>query len=127
MAGAFALGDFAWAHEDMLNKVLAGHIPADDRLSKQVKLAIDELHSRLAFYHQAQQKDARIEHIIARAQAIMHGEPEPIIYHSTTQSAAQPVTANAAEQTQTIKPVSAPLNRYQQKYQRLLPLLMRNS
>ena len=32
MAGAFALGDFAWAHESLLNNVLGGQLAADERM-----------------------------------------------------------------------------------------------
>ena len=83
MAGAFALGDFAWAHEDMLNQVLNGQLPADDRMSRQLKAAIDEVNSRQTFYYEAQQKDARVEQLIAQANAIIKREetlakPAPI-------------------------------------------------
>lgn len=77
MAGAFALGDFGWAHEDLLNQVLAGQLRADERVSAQIGKAVAALQERLGFFQQAQQTDARTEALVAEAQAILAGEVLP--------------------------------------------------
>lgn len=71
MAGAFALGDFGWIHEDLLNHVLNGQVVADDRVVEQVGKAIVELQARLPYFLEAQQKDARVEAMIAAAEAVL--------------------------------------------------------
>ncbi|OQX04265.1 MAG: hypothetical protein BWK73_36705 [Thiothrix lacustris] len=71
MAGAFALGDFGWIHEDLLNHVLNGQVVADDRVVEQVGKAIVELQARLPYFLEAQQKDARVEEMIAAAEAVL--------------------------------------------------------
>jgi chemosensory pili system protein ChpA (sensor histidine kinase/response regulator) len=71
MAGAFALGDFGWIHEDLLNHVLNGQVVADDRVVGQVGNAIVELQARLPYFLEAQQKDARVEAMIAAAEAVL--------------------------------------------------------
>lgn len=82
MAGAFALGDFGWAHEDMLNQILGGQLAATDPVCTHLGKAVAELHERLAFFQQAQQKDARSTALIDAAQAILAGElaeaPAPV-------------------------------------------------
>ncbi|QLQ33806.1 MAG: Hpt domain-containing protein [Candidatus Thiothrix singaporensis] len=50
MAGAFALGDFGWVHEDLLNQLLVGGLPANDRVSGQIGKAVAELRERLQFF-----------------------------------------------------------------------------
>ncbi|MEB4592048.1 Hpt domain-containing protein, partial [Candidatus Thiothrix sp. Deng01] len=86
MAGAFALGDFGWVHEDLLNQLLVGGLPANDRVSGQIGKAVAELQERLQFFLQAQQKDGRVERLIAEAEAVIASagkmdtgvaEPEP--------------------------------------------------
>lgn len=77
MAGAFALGDFAWAHESLLNNVLGGQLAADDRMSAQLLAAIQELQARPAFFQNAQTKDAGVIAAIAEAEAILAGKPSP--------------------------------------------------
>ncbi|HRJ54032.1 MAG TPA: Hpt domain-containing protein [Candidatus Thiothrix moscowensis] len=76
MAGAFALGDFAWAHESLLNQVLSGQLPANDRVASQVHNAIQELAARQVFFQTAEEKDAGVETMVAVAEAIMAGEDE---------------------------------------------------
>ena len=78
MAGAFALGDLAWAHEDLLNQVIGGQVVANDYVLTQIHRVIDELVERETFYQQAQQKDDRVEQFIQTAQAIMRHEPLPV-------------------------------------------------
>lgn len=75
MAGAFALGDFAWAHENLLNQVMAGQVASNDAVAAQLQTAAQELQERLAFFHTAQHKDNRVETAIARVEAILAGKP----------------------------------------------------
>ena len=74
MAGAFALGDLAWVHEDLLNQIINGQLIADERVTAQVRTVIDELIAREAFYQQAQQKDARVEQLVEAAHAVIRQE-----------------------------------------------------
>ncbi len=78
MAGAFALGDFAWAHENLLNLVLSGQHPADDRLSALLGNTVRELQERQSFFQTAQQKDARVDASIAAVDALLKAAAEPI-------------------------------------------------
>ena len=84
MAGAFALGDLAWAHEDLLNQVIGGQLAANDYVLTQVHRVIDELVERETFYQQAQRKDDRVEQFVQAAQAIMRHEPLPSFTQTTT-------------------------------------------
>ena len=77
MAGALALGDLGWAHENLLNQVMSGRFEATDRIVKQIGKALDEVNQRQAFYVEAIVKDARTEALIKSAEAILNDEPEP--------------------------------------------------
>jgi chemosensory pili system protein ChpA (sensor histidine kinase/response regulator) len=77
MAGALALGDLGWAHENLLNQVMSGRFEATDRIVKQIGKALDEVNQRQAFYIEAIVKDARTEALIKSAEAILNDEPEP--------------------------------------------------
>jgi chemosensory pili system protein ChpA (sensor histidine kinase/response regulator) len=80
MAGAFALGDFGWAHENLLNLVLSGQQPMDDRLSAVLGNAVQELQERQSFFQTAQQKDARVDASIAAVDALLMPEREPALW-----------------------------------------------
>lgn len=83
MAGALALGDFAWAHEDMLNQVLSGQLPNDSRLAQQLQEAINALQARLTFFQHAPEKDAEVEALVANAEAVMQQQdPVPLLHFS---------------------------------------------
>lgn len=77
MAGALALGDFAWAHENLLNHALNGTLAVDDRVSARVLAAIQELQARLVFFQNAQTQDASVSAAIAEAEALLAGTPNP--------------------------------------------------
>ncbi|MDD5391822.1 MAG: response regulator [Thiothrix sp.] len=79
MAGAFALGDFGWAHEDLLNQVLSGRLVADNRVSAVLDSAIQELQERQVFFQTAQQKDARVDTAVAAVAAVIAGEEAPSV------------------------------------------------
>lgn len=108
MAGAFALGDLAWAHEDLLNQVIGGQLAANDYVLTQVHRVIDELVERETFYQQAQQKDDRVEQFVQAAQAIMRHEPLPNFTQTTAITTppenAQPHTESAWLQDDTTPP-----------------------
>lgn len=76
MAGAFALGEFGWAHENLLNHILSGQLPANNRVSAQILRAIQELAARLEFFQTSQAVDAGVENMVAAAEAIIAGEDE---------------------------------------------------
>lgn len=96
MAGAFALGEFGWAYENLLNHILSGQLPANDRVSSQVHKAIQELESRLAFFQTAQAVDAGVESMVTAAEAIVAGEDDitPVF---------QPALARTNEESNTSK------------------------
>lgn len=77
MAGAFALGDFGWVHEDLLNQVISGQLAADARVVGQIAAALHMLDERLAFFQQAQQTDAELAALLQDAQAILAGKQAP--------------------------------------------------
>lgn len=97
MAGAFALGDLAWAHEDLLNQVIGGQLAANDYVLTQVHRVIDELVERETFYQQAQRKDDRVEQFVQAAQAIMRHEPLPSFTQTTTMATTSENTQPHAE------------------------------
>ena len=79
MAGAYALGDFAWIHEDITNQLLSRQIKADDRVVFHIGKAINVLQERLTFFLNAQQKDANVITLIAEAEAtLLPLEQEPL-------------------------------------------------
>ncbi|UOG92464.1 MAG: Hpt domain-containing protein [Candidatus Thiothrix sulfatifontis] len=94
MAGAFALGDFAWIHEDLLNHVMSGQLKADERVSVQIGKAVQELRARLDFFLNASQKDARVERIIAEAETVLL-PPEAAPLETWDFSAAEPIVKPA--------------------------------
>ncbi len=94
MAGAFALGDFAWIHEDLLNHVMSGQLKADERVSAQIGKAVQELRARLDFFLNASQKDARVERIIAEAETVLL-PPEAAPLETWDFSAAEPIVKPA--------------------------------
>jgi chemosensory pili system protein ChpA (sensor histidine kinase/response regulator) len=110
MAGAFALGDFAWIHEDLLNHVLSGQLKADERVSTQIGKAVQELRARLDFFLNASQKDARVERMIAEAETVLL-PPETAPLETWDFSAAEPRAKPAPLPEQLIEfaePISAP-------------------
>jgi len=94
MAGAFALGDFAWIHEDLLNHIMNGQLKADERVVTQIGKAVEELRLRLDFFLNASQKDARVERMIADAEAVLL-PPEAAPLETWDFSAAEPVAKPA--------------------------------
>lgn len=94
MAGAFALGDFAWIHEDLLNHVMSGQLKADERVSAQIGKAVEELRVRLDYFLNASQKDARVERMIAEAETVLL-PPEAAPLETWDFSAAEPVAKPA--------------------------------
>jgi chemosensory pili system protein ChpA (sensor histidine kinase/response regulator) len=74
MAGAFALGDFAWVHESLLNQVLGGQLAANDQVSSVIADAIRELRARETFFQTAQAADVRVSHTVENVTAFMEGK-----------------------------------------------------
>ncbi len=84
MAGALALGDYAWAHESMLNKVLEKTLPVNDRLASILGESVDYLGQRLPFFLTATKADvgvgvevAKIDAFVANPDAMPVSEPAP--------------------------------------------------
>ncbi|MGB1255923.1 MAG: Hpt domain-containing protein, partial [Thiolinea sp.] len=58
MVGGLALGDYAWAHENMLNQVLEGRLPRNDNLATLLHTAADFLEQNKPFFLTAQESSA---------------------------------------------------------------------
>lgn len=65
MAGAFGLGDYAWAYEQTLNKVLENQLPANDQLSALLERSVSYLGERLDYFLTADKADAGVKEEIA--------------------------------------------------------------
>lgn len=57
MVGGLALGDYAWAHEDMLNRVLEGQLPRNDNFAGLLGQSVSYLDTHLDFFLNAEQSN----------------------------------------------------------------------
>jgi chemosensory pili system protein ChpA (sensor histidine kinase/response regulator) len=73
MVGAIAMGEFAWALENLLNKVIDGKISTDERLFKLVSEASEKLGERFEYLLQSVTIDADIQSIIDQANSLAEG------------------------------------------------------
>ncbi len=71
MAGALALGDYAWVHERMLNQVLEGALPANDRLVKILNRASTYLTEHLEFFLNEPQSNLSTQTEISKVDAFI--------------------------------------------------------
>lgn len=74
MLNRLALGDYAWAHEDMLNQVLAGDLPRSDKLAELLQRALAFLTQQQALFLDSTQSQpisqveiTVVQHFIASA------------------------------------------------------------
>ena len=79
MAGALALGDYAWAHESMLNAVLDSKLKANDGLVVLLKRSLSYLGERLHFFLIATETDESVRTEVARVEAYMADPDTPIV------------------------------------------------
>nr|HPQ96944.1 Hpt domain-containing protein [Thiolinea sp.] len=78
MAGALALGDYAWAHENLLNRVLEGGIPVNDGVTGLLNRAVSYLQRRLDYFLVAEAADAGVQQQVARVEAFMAAPDQPL-------------------------------------------------
>ena len=79
MAGALALGDYAWAHEQTINKVLEGHLPVNDQLISLLQRAVDYLGKRLEYFLSADYADEAVKQEIAQVEQFMKSPEEALL------------------------------------------------
>ncbi|MEZ5535109.1 MAG: Hpt domain-containing protein [Thiolinea sp.] len=72
MVGGMALGDYAWAHEDMLNKVLEGALPRNDNLAAILQQSSRYLDGHRDFFLNAEQIDEAGRGEIAKVEAFVN-------------------------------------------------------
>ena len=113
MAGALALGDYAWAHECMLNRVLEKTLPINERCCELLNQSTQYLTKRLDFFLTATQTDAdakaeikKVEDFIRDPNIVVSSEPDLLLFDSiiqleakapaTTVEESSPELANAA-------------------------------
>lgn len=70
MAGAYALGELGWAHENLLNRLISGQLSASPPVLEQIGAAIDALAARQSFFQQATHSDAALDALLAKAHAL---------------------------------------------------------
>ncbi len=92
MVGGLALGDYAWAHENMLNQVLEGQLPRNDNLVDLLSRSVSYLDSHLDFFLNAEQvNDATLDEI-SRVDGFVENPESPI-----TESATEPTLSEDTE------------------------------
>ncbi|SKA76129.1 Chemotaxis protein histidine kinase CheA [Thiothrix eikelboomii] len=104
MAGALALGDYAWAHECMLNRVLEKTLPINERCCELLNQSTQYLTKRLDFFLTATQTDAdakaeikKVEDFIRDPNIVVSAEPDLLLFDSIIQLEAK-APASAVEE-----------------------------
>ncbi len=89
MAGALALGDYAWAYERMLNQVLEKTLPINDRLCNLLNQSTQYLTKRLDFFLTAVQIDddakaeiKKVEDFFRDANMLVNAVPDLLLFDS---------------------------------------------
>ncbi|MEZ5478771.1 MAG: Hpt domain-containing protein [Thiolinea sp.] len=77
MVGGLALGDYAWAHENMLNKVLEGSLPRNDRLAALLQDSVAYLERYKGFFLTADAVNEATQAEIAKVESFME-QPEEV-------------------------------------------------
>lgn len=92
MAGALALGDYAWAYERMLNQVIEKTLPINDRLCDLLNQSTHYLTKRLDFFLTAVQTDEdakaeikKVEDFIRDPNIELSAEPDLLLFDSIIQ------------------------------------------
>lgn len=106
MAGALALGDYAWAHECMLNRVLEKTLPINDRFCELLNQSTHYLTRHLDFFLTATQTDdgakaeiKKVEDFIRDPNIVVSAEPDLLLFDSIIQLEAKtPALANEVEE-----------------------------
>lgn len=104
MAGALALGDYAWAHECMLNRVLEKTLPINARLGELLNQSTHYLTKRLDFFLTATQTDEnakaeikKVEDFIRDPNIVLSTEPDLLLFDSIIQLEDKALASTAEE------------------------------
>ncbi len=104
MAGALALGDYAWAHERMLNQVLEKTLPVNDRLCELLNQSTHYLTKRLDFFLTAIQTDddakaeiKKVEDFIRDPNIVFSADPDLLLFDSIIQLESKDPSAKKEE------------------------------
>lgn len=89
MAGALALGDFAWAYENMLNHVISEKIAVTPKLLQLLEQGIQYFSERITFFVNSCEKDEGIEQAIDVVEQFMQAADQEV------EDASQSVTERA--------------------------------
>lgn len=92
MAGALALGDYAWAHERMLNQILEKTLPVNERLCELLNRSTHYLTQRLDYFLTSTQADdsakaeiKQVEDFIRDPNIVVTAEPDLLLFDSIIQ------------------------------------------
>ncbi|HPY42307.1 MAG TPA: Hpt domain-containing protein, partial [Thiolinea sp.] len=92
MAGALALGDYAWAYERMLNQVLEKTLPVNERLCDLLNQSTSYLTRRLDYFLTSIQADEdakaeikKVEDFISDPNILVSADPELLLFDSIIQ------------------------------------------
>ncbi|PIE00993.1 MAG: hypothetical protein CSA79_01460 [Thiothrix nivea] len=98
MVGGLALGDYAWAHEDLLNQVLDGQLPRNDYLVAILQQSLAYLDEHQHFFLNAEQIDEQGRQEIQRVEAFIADPEQPV---EVGTKVAAPAEETWAEETET--------------------------
>ncbi len=76
LAGALVIGDYAWAVENLLNRVMDQTLPASDRVVDYLEDAIDALPELIAAQEEGRDANVDVEGLIGRAETMLAAPAE---------------------------------------------------
>ena len=92
MAGALALGDYAWAHERMLNQIIEKTLPINDRLCELLSESTHYITKRLDYFltstvadEDAKLEIKKVEDFIRDPNIVVTAEPDILLFDSIIQ------------------------------------------
>lgn len=92
MAGALALGDYAWAHERMLNQIIEKTLPINERLCELLNHSTHYITRRLDYFLTAIQADEdakaevkKVEDFIRDPNMVVSAAPDLLLFDSIIQ------------------------------------------
>ncbi|VAX09216.1 Signal transduction histidine kinase CheA [hydrothermal vent metagenome] len=103
LVGAIDIGEFAWAYENMLNRIMDKTIPASDCLCNLLEQARQVLPSMYEMFKQGTKPGADISTLIEHANLISQGKPLPDA--SEIENSVEPAVVGDIETAETIDPV----------------------
>ncbi len=97
LVGAFDIGEFAWAYENMLNRVIDGTISSSESMFDLLEQARQVLPDMFELFKQGEKSDAAILSLIDHANLLSQGEPLPGTEVETADSVEQDTIAEESE------------------------------